>query len=176
MRLQSGRLFDLGNVRIVGMSEDEVQKMFKLRFQDPTIIYAWPEDVINETIKAWSVSATSATGYSALGAPSGRYFAPANGPDCIETIANAYGDCGVRTLILTGPRIQNIDMSLRKQVPIKGRVNFELSLDVFNLLNHVNFTPNTGITNSAFGTQLSSYEATLPTTQRVMQIGTRVNW
>jgi carboxypeptidase family protein len=176
MRLQSGRLFDLGNMRIVGMTEDEVQKMFKLRFEDPTIIYAWPEDVINETIKAWSVSATSATGYSALGAPSGRYFAPANGPDCIETIASAYGDCGVRTLIVSGPRIQNIDMSLRKQVPIKGRVNFELSVDAFNVFNHVNFTPTTGITNSAFGTTESSYQATLPTTQRVIQIGTRVNW
>ena len=54
-----------------------------------------PQDVIDDTIKAFSVSATSPTGYGALGAPSGRYFAPANGPDCIETISNDYGDCGV---------------------------------------------------------------------------------
>ncbi len=33
------------------------------------------------------VSATSANGYGALGAPTGRYLAPANGPDCIEDVA-----------------------------------------------------------------------------------------
>src|SRR5262249_20767315 len=33
-RIQSGRLLDLGNVRLVGMTEDDVRKMFKLRFDD----------------------------------------------------------------------------------------------------------------------------------------------
>ncbi len=97
-RLQSGRLFDLGNVRVVGMSEDEVRDLFKLRFESDTVIYAWPQSIIDETIKAFSTSATSPTGYSALGAPSGKYFAPANGPDCIESISNDYGDCGVQSL------------------------------------------------------------------------------
>ena len=41
-RLQSGRLFDLGNVRVVGMSEDEVQDLFRLRLERPDIAYSWP--------------------------------------------------------------------------------------------------------------------------------------
>ena len=62
--------------------------MFKLRFDDASkIVWMLPQDVIDETIKAYSVSATSATGYGTAGAPSGRYFGPANGPDCIE-VAN----------------------------------------------------------------------------------------
>ena len=94
--MQSGRLVNLGNVRLVGMSADDVQDMFKLRFDDANkLVYMLPQDVIDETIKAFSVSATSATGYGTGGAPTGRYFAPANGPDCIE-VANDVGDCGTR--------------------------------------------------------------------------------
>ena len=59
-RIQSGRLFDLGNVRVVGMTIEEVQDLFKLRKESDTIVYAWPQDIIDETIKAYSVSATSA--------------------------------------------------------------------------------------------------------------------
>ena len=158
------------------MTQDEVQSLFKIRKENDTIIYAWPQDVIDNTIKAWSTSATSATGYGALGAPSGRYFAPANGPDCIETIANSYGDCGARTLVVTGPLILNLDMSVRKTVRIAGRSNFQFILDVFNVLNRTNFVPVTGINNSAFGTQLSNYQAALPNSSRTMQIGTRVSW
>jgi hypothetical protein len=176
MRMQSGRLLDLGNVRVVGMSQKEVQSMFNIRKESGTIIYAWPQDVIDNTIKAWSTSATSVTGYGALGAPSGRYFAPANGPDCVETIANAYGDCGVRTLVVTGPLILNLDLSVRKTVKIVGRANYQFILDVFNALNRVNFVPATGINNSAFGTQLSNYQSALPTSSRTMQIGTRFSW
>jgi hypothetical protein len=93
-RMQSGQLVNLGNVRVYGMSLDEVQDIYKLRFDDANkFIYMLPQDVIDETIKAFSVSATSATGYGTAGAPSGRYFGPANGPDCIE-VANNVGDCG----------------------------------------------------------------------------------
>ena len=172
MRMQSGRLFDLGNVRVVGMTEDEVQKIFKLRIENATIIYAWPQDVIDNTIKAYSTSATSATGYGNLGPPSGRYFAPANGPDCIETISNSYGDCGVRTLILTGPLVRNVDLSLRKTVQITGRMNFQFIVDAFNVFNRVTFVPTTGVG----GTQLSNYQAGLPTSARTIQLGSRLSW
>ena len=171
-RIQSGRLVDLGNVRVVGMSLDEVQKIFKLRRESDTIIYAWPQDVIDQTIKAYSTSATSLTGYGALGPPSGRYFAPANRPDCIETIANGYGDCGVRSLVLTGPMLVNFDLSVRKTVQLAGRVNFQLIVDAFNVLNHVNFVATSGVGN----TQLSSYQAALPNAARTIQIGSRLNW
>src|SRR4029450_6026691 len=85
MRMQSGRLIDFGNVRLVGMSRKELQKMVKLRFDDAgKAIYMLPQDVIDNTITPLPATAPSPTGYGALGAPTGRYLAPANGPDCIE--------------------------------------------------------------------------------------------
>lgn len=172
-RIQSGRLFNLGNVRVVGMTLDDVQNLFKLRMVDSTIVYAWPQDIVDETIKAYSTSPTTATGYGALGPPSGRYFAPANSdPACIESIANGYGDCGVRSLVVTGPLIVNLDLSIRKRVRLAGRVTYEFSLDVFNALNRITWLPTVGIGN----TTLANWQAALPTSARTMQIGTRFTW
>jgi hypothetical protein len=154
------------------MSEDEVRDLFKLRFENDRVIYAWPQSLIDETIKAFSTSATSPTGYGALGAPSGKYFAPANGPDCIETIADDYGDCGVRSMIVTGPIVANVDLSIRKRVKIVGRVQYEFSLDIFNLFNRVTFLPALGVGE----TDLEDWQADLPTSSRRMQIGTRFTW
>src|SRR5688500_14953728 len=123
-------------------------------------------------MKAYSISATSPTGYGALGPPIGRYFAPANGPDCIEKISNAYGDCGVRTLLVTGPMVKNFDMSVRKRTQLNGRVTFELSLDIFNVMRRTSWGGNTGIG----GDELSEYQVGLPGSARTMQIGARLNW
>lgn len=172
-RIQSGRLFDLGNVRVVGMTLDEVQSLFKLRFtSDRTIVYSWPQSIIDETIKAFSLSATSPTGYGALGPPSGKYFAPAQTGGCIETINGDYGECGVRTHVITGPLQVNFDLSLRKRVKFTTRVQYELSIDIFNVLNRVNWTPSLGIGN----TTLANWQAGLPGAARTMQIGTRLYW
>ena len=175
-RVQSGRLIDLGNVRVVGMSADDVQGMFKLRFDDAgKKVYMLPQDVIDNTIKAFSVSATSPTGYGNLGAPTGRYFAPANGPDCIEIDNGAdWGDCGSRSLVVTGPMYQQHDFSVAKRVKVVGRTNFEFRVEALNVFNHANFTPVGGIGNTA-----SNYEVTAVTgtnTARVIQIVSRFNW
>ena len=80
-----------------------------------------PQDVIDNTVKAFSVSATHRL--QRQGAPTGRYLAPANGPDCIE-VATGYGDCGINQLIVRGPMLYRFDLSAEKRIPIKGRVNF----------------------------------------------------
>jgi hypothetical protein len=171
-RIQSGRLFDLGNVRVHGMTDDEVRDLFRLRIEQPDIAYSWPADIVENTMKAYSISATSPTGYGALGPPSGRYFAPANGPDCIERIANGYGDCGVRSLIVTGPMVKNFDLSIRKMTKLKGTLTYEFSLDIFNVFKRTNWSANTGIG----GDELSDYQVGLPGSARTMQIGTRFTW
>ena len=171
-RLQSGRLFDLGNVRAIGMSEDEIRDLFKLRFESDTVIYSWPEAIIEETIKAYSTNPTSPTGYGALGPPSGKYFAPANGPECLETISGDYGDCGMRSFVVTGPMVANFDMSFRKRVKLAGRVQYQFSLDIFNVLNRVTFVPELGIGE----TDLDDWQLGLPNSARTMQIGTRITW
>lgn len=139
-RIHSGELLDLGNVRVVGMTKDEVKDLFKLRFAEDGRVWLLPQDVIDNTERAFNVDATSATGYSALGVPTGKYFAPANGPDCIE-MTGSWGDCGVRSLIVGGPVFRNVDLAVVKRTPIVGRVNLELRLEALNAFNLANFDP-----------------------------------
>jgi hypothetical protein len=173
-RVQSGRLVDLGNVRMVGFDKDALRSMFKLRKDATNRIYFLPENLINETIKAFSVSATTATGYGALGAPSGMYFAPANGPDCIESINGSYGDCGTRELIVRGPMVKEADMSLVKSLQIIGRLRAEFRVEALNVFNNVNITPVGGLSST-----LTNYESTGLTginTSRVVQLVSRITW
>ena len=143
-RIQSGRLVDLGNVRLVGMTADDVQGFFNLRFDDAgKKIWMLPQDVIDNTIRAFNVSATLRDRLRSGGnLPTGRYFAPANGPDCIEIDNGAdYGDCGVRSMVVTGPMFQNYDVSIAKRVPVVGRTNIEFRFEMLNAFNNANFIP-----------------------------------
>lgn len=164
----------VGNVRLVGMTEDEFVKMFQVRIDGDQRVWMLPNDVIENTVKAHNTSAASPTGYGALGAPTGRYLAPANSnPPCIESIDSGYGQCGVRTLVVTGPPVIRFDMSLAKQFPVVGRTNFEFRAEVFN---RVNFTPITGIG----GTKVTDFEVTSAIgtayQSRTMQLVFRFNW
>jgi hypothetical protein len=179
-RIQSGRLIDLGNVRMVGMDQDELNSIFKLRFDDAgRKVWMLPQDVIDQTINAFSVSATSPTGYSGA-APSGRYFAPANGPDCIEIDNGAdYGACANRSIVLTGPLFQQWDLRFSKRTRIAGRSDFEMAIEMLNAFNQANFVP-VGIGSGAtLGNTITAYEVTTLTgtnTSRVIQLVTRINW
>ena len=125
------------------MSAEDVQKMFKLRFDDAgKQVYMLPQDVIDNTILAFNVSATSATGYAGA-APTGRYFAPANGPDCIEVEQRrrAYGDCGTGVARRHGPLFQQHDIRVSKRTRVVGHMNFEFAAEMLNAFNHPNFLP-----------------------------------
>jgi hypothetical protein len=170
-RIQSGTMLDFGNVRLVGMSAEDLQKAFKLRFDDAgKVIYMLPQDIIDNTVRAFSVSATSATGYSAQGVPTGRYMAPANGPDCIE-IATGYGDCGVRSLVVTGPMLARFDLSTTKRIAITGRVNFDFRAEFLNAFNTPWFEAVTGA-----GNDPDDFRVTDANSGRTIQLVFRVNW
>ena len=100
--------------------------------------YRLPDDVILNTRRAFSVSATSPNGYCDLGAPEGRYFAPANSADCIQLKA---GDCATATLLVRAPFFTRFDIGLTKRFPIGGRTNIELRFDVLNVFDNINFNP-----------------------------------
>jgi hypothetical protein len=174
-RIQSGQLVNLGNVRLVGWTEDDVRKAFKLRFEnDAKQIYMWPEDVVANTILAFSVSPTSATGYSGQ-APSGRYFAPANGPDCIEVVEDS-GACGsTGDLVVTGPTFHQSDLRIAKRTQIKGRVNFEFAAEMLNVFNTANFTPQDEASSATRNDYLVT-GLTGTNTSRVIQLVSRINW
>jgi len=172
-RIQSGRLINLGNVRLVGMTSDDVQSLFKLRIDGNGRVWMFPQSIIDETVKAFSVSATSTSGYGSLGAPSGRYFAPANGPDCIE-LAPGFGECGTGDLVVTGPTFQNYDLSVVKRVPIVGRVVGEFRIEALNVFNNVNFAPVAGIGNNPDSFEVTGLTGT--NVARVVQLVSRISW
>ena len=171
-RVQTGEVVDFGNVRLVGMTKDELKKMYG-RYEYPQIftanppmrIYRLPQDVVENTFRASSdnVSATSPTGYGAQGAPSGRYLAPQNSdPNCIE-VASGFGDCGVRTLTITGPMIKFLDLSAVKRVQITGRINAEFRGEFLNAFNLPRLSGGTTGTSTPGGS-------------RVVQLVSRLNW
>jgi hypothetical protein len=141
-RIQSGRLFTLQGVRLVGMSESDLQKEFKMRFDDANkLAYSLPQDIVDNTVKAFSTSATTASGYGDLGAPSGRYLAPGFSPDCIAPSANTeFNACAPNQITLTGPKLVRFDLSAVKRTTIKGRVNAEFRAEFLNAFNHPWFT------------------------------------
>ena len=193
-RVQTGDMLDFRDIRIVGMTADDLQKAIGLRVGANGQLFILPQDIIDNTVEAFAVSATSPTGYGAGGAPTGRYFAPANGPDCIET-APSFGDCGVRSLVVNGPALIRFDLSAVKRVKVHA-VTFEFRGDFLNAFNRPYFTPVTGLTttftapagatqtgtpttNATAGTSSDGFRSTQllgNDTSRVIQLVWRVRW
>jgi len=188
VRLQTGRLVDFGNVRMIGFNEKDLQKMYKLRMttdaNNPyrTLVWTLPQDVIDNTVKAFSINAT---GY-ANGEPTGRYFAPANSPSCIERVVTnttqgsvtGYGDCGLNSVVVQGPMVARVDMTFVKQIPVKGSVRGEFQLQVFNLFNRTNFNPVTWSTSTGMGPSVTdAYQVTgAVDSARTMQMSFRISF
>ncbi|MBI1760193.1 MAG: carboxypeptidase regulatory-like domain-containing protein [Acidobacteria bacterium] len=146
-RIQSGQLFDLaasnsGNLSLVGMTMKELRDAYKLRFDDAKkVVYILPQDIIDNTIKAFGTSATAATGYGASGAPTGRYLAPASNANCLQVYN---GQCAPQNLFVTGPKFTRWDLSVVKRVKFTERYNFELRGEFLNAFNNINFFNPTG--------------------------------
>ncbi|MGE3345073.1 MAG: hypothetical protein AB7L71_16750, partial [Vicinamibacterales bacterium] len=141
-RIQA-RTMNFGNVRLVGMTVDELTDMYKFYRRTNastgrTEVWMLPEDVILNTRRAFSVSSTTDDGYSSLGAPTGRYIAPANSASCIQIVA---GDCAPRAVLVRAPWFTRIDIGVTKRFTIKGNMNIEVRGDVLNLFDNINFNP-----------------------------------
>jgi hypothetical protein len=200
-RIQSGAPFNIGNVQLVGMTRNDLQKQVKIRQgvvvdlnNNPVLnasgrqtpaTYFLPHEIIANTIRAFNVSATTANGYSASGAPSGRYIAPASNASCIESFG---GQCGSTNLILYGPRFDRYDLSIVKKTRITENTNFEFRAEFLNAFNHTNFmvgNPASDVSNiSGFGAatfgQTSFAYRDLSTTNdpggRLVQFVVRINF
>lgn len=180
-RIQTGANINLGNVRLVGMTREDVQKAFQIR-KDDTLrrVYIYPQDIIDNTILAFSTSATTASGYAGA-APTGRYFAPANSATCIQVVT---GDCAGQTVFVQGPKFTRFDLSVIKRVRITERVNFEFRAEFLNAFNNINFLGNGNTTPSSsqsFGQQVlgNSYRDVNNTQDpggRLIQLVGRINF
>jgi len=185
------QVVDLGNVRLVGMSKGDLQGMYKFYTKDPsqtttgiTEIWMLPDDVILNTRRAFSTSNTTPDGYSAsLGAPTGRFIAPANSASCIQIRA---GDCAPRTVQLLAPWFNRVDFAAMKQIAIAGQTNLQVRFELLNLFDSANFTPvGASGTNTAAGTSATIFKTTSAYTDasntydpggRIGMLSVRFNW
>jgi len=180
-RIQA-RTMNFGNVRLVGMTVDELTDMYKFYRRTNattgrTEIHMLPEDVVLNTRRAFTTSATSATGYGTLGVPTGRYIAPANYDGCFQIKA---GDCAPRTTLVRAPWFTRIDVGVTKRFNLKGTTNVEVRGDVLNLFDNINFNPvaNPG-TNATIFQVTSAYTDASNTYDpggRLGQLMIRFNW
>lgn len=178
VKVTSGRIMNFGNVRVVGMTLGELQDAYKIQKDDAAkIVYMLPQDIIQNTIRAFNTSATSASGYGALGAPTGRYLAPANGPDCIQVVP---GECAARNVYVTGPTFGRVDLNIVKRTAITSRLNAEFRAEFLNALNNINFTPVAQASASQTINQVTAAFRDFNNTQdfggRMIQLSWRLSW
>jgi hypothetical protein len=137
IRVQSGNPVNFGNVQLVGMTRDELQKLIEVRRGVSAVFYL-PEEVITNTARAFAV--TYATGSNqpiyTNGAPTGKYLAPAGAGNCIQAYT---GQCGFANLVIKGPRFVRPDLSLVKKVRFSESNNLELRAEFLNAFNAPNF-------------------------------------
>jgi hypothetical protein len=181
-RMQANML-NMGNVRLVGMSVDDLQDLYEFRIiDDPAnvgrkLVTMLPDDIILNTRRAFGTSAASPTGYGALGVPEGRYFAPANSENCIQLAA---GDCTSRTLLVRAPWFFRVDIGMTKRFSLKGSRNVEIRVDVLNLFDNVNFNavanPGGGATIFQVGSAYRDADNNFDPGGRLGQLSFRFNW
>jgi hypothetical protein len=184
-RLQSGARFNFGDFRLVGMTEKDLQNMFKIyKVNDAagkTRVYMLPQDVIEQSIIALTTaSASTANGFSGA-APSGRYLAPASGPDCVQYLA---GNCPGTSLarIVSGPWYNKWDFSFVKRIPVKGGMRIEARMDLYNVFDAINFiavgVPNTrtSLSNWEVSSAARDLNASQDAGGRITQFGLRFTW
>jgi len=187
-RIQSGSIYNFGGYRLVGVTEKQLQDMFKVRkatASDGTVrVYMWPQDFIDQSIIALTkMVATTATGYDKDIVPTGRYLAPANGPDCVQyNVGGGQPMCPGTTLVrkITGPMYWKVDMSFVKRIAVSRSMRIEARMDLFNVFSTINWNATT-----VGGSSLNSWEVTTGQTDinasqdpggRITQFGLRFTW
>ncbi|MDE1161352.1 MAG: carboxypeptidase regulatory-like domain-containing protein [Acidobacteriaceae bacterium] len=111
--------------------------------------------------------------------PSGPLFT-GTGSARTEVLHAALGTLGRNSIV--GPGEVNLDLSVSRIIPIYRKVNFQIRMDAFNVLNHVNLSfPSTTLTTvvngSTPGFNSSSFgQITSAQPMRTMQIVGRINF
>jgi hypothetical protein len=182
LRMQSGSPVDLGNVQLVGMNAKDLERFAGQIRKDPSHVVYWlPQDIIDNTIKAFNVTST---GY-ALGAPSGRYISPANSNGCIQAYV---GQCGFSHLIVHGPKFTRYDLSVVKKWKFTENKNIEGRVEFLDAFNNINFLIGsaandvntvTNFASTTFGQTGNAYQDLSTTNDpggRLIQLVLRINF
>jgi hypothetical protein len=181
-RIQTQR-YRITGAKLVGMTRDELNREFKIRISTnaetgTTSVFSMPQDIIENTRRAYSTDPTTPTGYStALGAPTGRYIAPASDANCMYLYRQ---DCGANDIQLNGPLFTRVDLRIKKSFPFLSRGNVELTLEMLNAFNNINFThamnPGEGATIFQVTSAYTDINTTFDPGGRIGQVVWRINW
>ncbi len=142
VRWQSGSPFSLGNVTLVGMTKQELQKEIKVRkdtvINGVNVVTYLPLEIIQNSQRAFDININNANGFGTTfgGAPTGRYIAPAGAGNCQSRFA---GECGFNNLIVYGPSFFKFDVTLAKKFNLGESRNIEIRMLALDALNHPNF-------------------------------------
>lgn len=134
LRVSSGVPMNLGNVQLVGMNADDLQKAIKIRKTPDRKVFWLPQDIVDNTILAFATTGTTASGYSGA-APTGKYIAPA-GLNCPQAFI---GQCGFTQLIVHGPRFTRADIGIAKKLKFTENTNLEFRFEFLNAFNNIDF-------------------------------------
>ena len=175
-------MLDLGNVRVVGMSQKEVQKAFKLQeyaatgisSTAPVNIYMFPQGhhgehhprVQHQRDHDQRLRQPRRSDRPLLRAGQ-RAGLPRDGA------AAAFGDCGVRTLVVTGPTYKRVDISAVKRTRVVGHTMFEFRADMINAFNHPNFVPVVSTSTNADNWRVTAVQEN---SNRTIQLVMRFSW
>ncbi len=111
--------------------------------------------------------------------PSGPAFT-GTGASRVQLTRAALGTLGRNSI--TGPGEVNLDVSVSRIIPIYKKVNFQIRMDAFNVLNHVNLQfPSTSLTTTVTGTTPTFNSSTFgqitnAQPMRTMQLVGRINF
>jgi hypothetical protein len=174
-----------GNFSLVGMTAKDLQSAVGV-YRDPDgFVYLLPKEIRDNTIKAFNVSMTATGPAYTLGAPTGRFIAPAGFGNCAQGFI---GQCGFANLVLHGPSFFRSDLSLAKKIKFTESVNLEIRMEFLNAFNNINFQPGAAandvntignLTNTQFGRITAAYQDLSTTNDpggRVGQVVVRLNF
>jgi hypothetical protein len=145
-RVENGRLFNINDVHLVNMTLNDLQKEFKY-YRNPSdgFWYDLPQNLINNTIKAFSTDATSPTGYTVCNSSGSNaatcggpdqtqpYIAPPNSASCFVV---RQGDCSsARDQFFTSPIFTRFDFTAKKRFPFARHGSFDVEIDILNVFN-----------------------------------------
>lgn len=132
LRVQSGTPINFGNVNLVGMTRDDLEKAvavynsvpLKYGTNAPLTAPATylPADIIQNSFLAASLLPFQ-----------GRAIVPAGFGNCV---ARYTGDCGFSNLVVHGPDFWRLDLSLSKKFRITESRNVEIRAAMYNALNN----------------------------------------
>jgi Carboxypeptidase regulatory-like domain len=197
VRWQSGSPILMENIQLVGMTAKELQKKVGVYYNQTIIqpsgatsianVTYLPADIINNTLRAFTTSGSTASGYAAGQAPGGAFIAPAGYGNC--QYRSVSEECGFRKFVLYGPGFFKFDATVIKRIPFGDRHNIELRASVYDVLNRTNwrlggFTGNVNNISSftgTFGQMLSGWDYQDPSGSndpggRVVDLMLRINW